>query len=127
MPNGPFYLDWTPGSFQDPTYNPGNQVPMVTDWNFYVPKTLPAQPNAYFDNRVTPPSFYLANIQRQGYTTDELYPYPVAAPEDFYSPAQPVRYDVFNQLKSIRMSPAVSGEAPTQGIYTGTQDFSMTE
>lgn len=128
MPNGPFYYDWSPGPENNVSYNPNNQLPQLTNWQFNVPKELPAQPKAFLDNRRSPASFALANLQAGHYTAqDRNEPFPVNAEENFYSPPQPVRYDVFNQLVATAQGRNVSGQAPTQGIYTGTQDFSMQE
>ena len=123
-----YYADWSPGPENDVSYNPNNQLPQLTDWQFNTPKELPAQPKAFFDNRRSPASFALANFQRGHYTAqDRLEPFPVSEPENFYSPPQPVRYDVFNQLVATAQGRNVAGQAPTSGIYTGTQDFAMQE
>lgn len=117
------YRDWTPGSFQDPTYQEQGAIPQLESWTPNVPRSLPMQPEAYFDNRLGWPDFYLANLQRHGYTLDELYPYPKAIPESFYAPAQPVRYDVYSQLAARARGANVAGAAPTRGIYTGVADI----
>lgn len=118
-----FYRSWSPGSFQDPTYNPNNAQPTLESWQSYTPKSLPFQPMEYWDNRLSPASYALANEQRGAYTSaDEIF-YPVADEHYRVSPPQPVRYDTFNQLKQIAQNQAVSGQAPTKGIYTGTIDL----
>ena len=115
-----YYRDWTPGSFQDPTYNPRGAQPQLESWQKTPVVNLPMQPIDYYDNRLSWPGFYLANMQHQGYTLDELYPYPIADLAYRFAPAEPIRRDVFNMLAARRRSPDVSGEAPTQNVYTGT-------
>ena len=118
-----FYRDWTPGAFRDPTYNPQGAQPQLESWQSNVPKPLPFQPVSFYDNRASWPDFYLANIQRGGYTTDELYPYPYAQNTAWYAPPQPIREDLFNQLAVRSQHRPVAGQAPTRGIYTGTTDI----
>lgn len=119
-----FYRDWTPGSFQDPTYNERNAITSIESWTPYVPRELPLQPNPTFDNRLTPPDFYLANIQEYGYTVArEFEPNPIADEAYRFAPEQPIRRDTFAQL-SQRVTPAyVAGAAPTRGVYTGINDL----
>lgn len=118
------YRDWTPGAVPDVTYNLSNAQPQIESWISYSPpRDVPFQPEAFYDNRRSPASYYLANLQQLGYTLDELYPYPRATDAAWYSPAQPVRNDVFNQLAVRARGPAVAGAAPTRGIYTGVSDI----
>lgn len=119
-----FYRDWTPGSFADPTYNPRGAMPELESKYAYVPRELPFQPGPYFDNRITAPHFYEANIQENGYTLAEQFqPYPVSDEALRFAPEQPVRYDVYNQLAQRQRGPNVTGQAPTRGVYTGVSDI----
>lgn len=124
MPNQVFYRDWTPGSFQDPTYNPQGALPQLESVYPYVPQELPHQPRNWYDNRLSAPEFYLANLQGAGYTSArEFYPYPVSDEYLRFAPEQPVRYDTFNMLAQRALSPNVYGTAPTNGVYTGVSDI----
>ena len=119
-----FYRDWTPGSFQDPTYNPNGAKLQLESKFAYVPKELPMQPQVGYDNRLSPPEFYLANVQEDGYTSArEFYPYPVSDEYLRFAPEQPVRYDTFNMLAQRALSPNVYGTAPTKNVYTGVSDI----
>ena len=117
-----FYRDWQPNSFQDPTYNPSGANPPLESWQPTPIVNLPRQPIEWYDNRLTWPGFYLANLQAGGYTLDELYPYPVADLAYRFAPAEPIRRDVFNMLYARRRGANVSGEAPIQNVYTGVHD-----
>lgn len=118
-----FYRDWVPGSFQDPTYNEAGAKPIIEGMTPYIPRNLPYQPVEYYDNRLSPVSFYLANVQ-SGYTKairDDFYP--VSDEAYRFAPEQPVRYDTFSQGAQKMLSPNVSGSAPTRGVYTGRNDL----
>lgn len=117
-----FYRDWSPGSFQDPTYNQRGALLPLESWHTYSKPDLPLQPDAYFDNRLSAPEFYLANIQGE-YTADELIFYPRADDAYRFAPEQPVRRDVFMQLAQRTNSPNIVGQAPTRGVYTGINDL----
>ena len=118
-----FYRDWTPGSFQDPTYQVQGAIPELEGMVPYIPKALPFQPQTYVDNRLSAPSFYLAHVQETGYTeADEFTEMPISDLAYRFAPEQPIRADVFNQLSQRWGSPTVSGSAPTHGIYTGLSD-----
>lgn len=120
----PIYLSYDPtvtGPY--PQYNPvgrnftENSLP-------YVPRELPMQPEAYYDNRLSYPSSYLANIQAKGYTIAELYPYPIADEALRFAPAEPIRKDTFDMLTQRYNSPNVTAQAPTKGVWTGLPDLS---
>lgn len=118
------YIDWTPGSFQDPTYNESGAKPILEGMTAYIPRNLPYQPVEYYDNRLSPQSSYLAFVQEEGYTVArEFNPNPVADEAYRFAPEQPVRYDTFSQGAVRWGSPTVSGSAPTRGVYTGTNDL----
>jgi hypothetical protein len=119
-----FYREWTPGAVPDVTYNIAGALPEVESWTAYSPpRDVPFQPEAFYDNRRSPAAYYLANLQRQGYTLDELYPYPRATDGSWFAPAQPIRADIFNQLAVRARGQNVAGAAPTKGIYTGVSDI----
>lgn len=119
-----FYRDWSPGTFQDPTYNPRGAEPELESMYAYVPINLPFQPGPYYDNRLTAPNFYEGFVQDNAYTlAEEFTPYPVSDESLRFAPEQPVRYDVFNMLSQRLNSPNVTGSAPTRGVYTGIQDI----
>lgn len=119
-----FFRDWTPGDFQDPTYNPVGSQMSLESWQANVPRELPYQPIDFYDNRLSAPEFYPAFVQDYEYTDairDDLYP--VSDEAYRFAPEQPVRYDVYNQLAQRALSPTTTGQAPTRGVYTGLQDL----
>ena len=119
-----FYRDWTPGSFNDPTYNESGAKPQLEGMTPSIPRNLPFQPSEYYDNRLSAQRSYLAFVQEDGYTTArEFNPNPVADEALRFAPEQPVRYDIFSQGAQRALSPNVSGSAPTKGVYTGRNDL----
>lgn len=118
-----FYRDWTPGSFQDPTYNSNGAELNIESWKTYTKPDLPLQPISYYDNRLGVPEFYLANIQDDYTVAIRDDAYPESNDLYYFSPAQPIRYDVYSQLVQKTSGQAVAGNAPTRGIYTGLNDL----
>lgn len=119
-----FYRNWTPGSFNDPTYNVAGAAPALESVSPNIPRELPMQPQEYYDNRLSAQQSYLAFVQEDGYTlAREFRPYPVADEAYRFAPEQPVRYDTFSQGAQRMLSPNVSGAAPTRGVYTGRNDL----
>lgn len=117
-----FYRSWTPGSFQDPTYNVNGAIPELESLTSNIPRELPKQPETFYDNRIGSAFYYLANIQGD-YTAAGRIFYPVSDEAYRFAPAEPIRSDVFNQMVQKTSSPNVVGQAPTQGIYTGLNDL----
>jgi len=119
-----FYRDWTPGSFRDPSYNPVGAEPELEGMYAYVPVSLPFQPGPYYDNRLTAPQFYEGFVQPHGYTIAHRFePYPVSDEALRFAPEQPIRYDVYNQLAQRKNGRTVTGNAPTNGVYTGVSEI----
>lgn len=113
-----FYRDYTPVSI----FPSANSQPRLESWNM-LPSVPYAEPQAYVDNRNGLGPWALANIQRKGYTSEELYPYPIGSEMLYFAPEQPIRKDTFQQLAQRAQSPSVSGTAPTKGIYTGVNEL----
>ena len=116
-----YYRDWTPGRQQDPTYNPVGSYLLVESWHSTPIRELPQQPNTYYDNRLSPAEFYLANVQ-EGYTVAIEPQYPHSDLAYRFAPAEPIRADVFAQMAQKWTGPTVAGTAPNRGIYSGFQN-----
>ncbi len=120
----PIYLSFDPTiNGPEPQYNPNGRS-ITENMIDYIPRELPKQPQAYYDNRRSPAEFYVANIQAKGYTLAELYPYPIADEALRFAPAEPIRKDTFDMLTQRANSPNVAGQSPTKGVWTGLPDLS---
>jgi hypothetical protein len=107
-----------------------NQRTNEASWHKTEIQNLPLQPNAYWDNRLSAPNFMVAFLsgeqdESHGYAhfLQERVFYPEANTHFYLAPAEPIRYDYYQQLAQAARTKGkqASGEAPYQGVYTGYQ------